>query len=48
VPNKDTNIAKKKKGNPGTRKSAFQSRVELGSEAISESSHSRSDFLIAV
>src|SRR3984893_13651815 len=48
VPNNDTNIATKKKGNPGTRNNAFQSRVEVGSEAISESSHSRSDILVAV
>jgi hypothetical protein len=38
VPNNETNIARKKKENPGTRKSAFQFKVELGSEAISESS----------
>src|SRR6202022_1241994 len=48
VPNNDTNIAKKTNGNPGMRNSDFQSRVEVGSEAISESSHSRSNKLLAV
>src|ERR1700732_4082961 len=48
VPNNDTNMAKKKNGNPGTRNSDCQSRVEGGSEAISESSHSRSNKLLAV
>src|SRR5580693_1079119 len=37
VPNSETNIATKKKGNPGTRKSAFQLGADGWSEAISES-----------
>src|ERR1700728_1448527 len=38
VPNKDTSIAKKKNGNPGTRNSAFQLGEADWSEAIAESS----------
>src|SRR6202162_2025380 len=37
VPNSDTSIATKKKGNPGTRNSALQLGVDWGSAAISES-----------
>src|SRR5271169_7218053 len=37
VPNSDTSIATKKKGNPGTRKSAFQLGVDGCSGTISES-----------
>src|ERR1700692_2733514 len=37
VPNSDTSIAIKKKGNPGTRKSDFQLGVDGWSGAISES-----------
>src|SRR5579863_6852870 len=36
VPNSETSIAVKKKGNPGTRKSAFQLEVDGWSGAISE------------
>src|ERR1700674_653409 len=37
VPNSDTSIATKKKGKPGTRKSAFQLGVDGGSGVISKS-----------
>src|SRR5579864_321049 len=37
VPNSDTSIAAKKKGKPGTRKSAFQLGVDGGSGVISKS-----------
>src|SRR3984957_4235694 len=40
VPNNDTSMATKKKGNPGTRKSAFQLGVDGGSGVISESGES--------
>src|SRR5271154_6131877 len=37
VPNRDTSIATKKKGNPGTRKSALQLGADGWSRVISES-----------
>jgi hypothetical protein len=36
VPNRDTNIARKKKENPGTRKRSLQPAGDGGSEAISD------------